>query len=61
LLVDRILPNLLGFITANLLALLVIAGFMWLSDRHFTLGLVHHLGRIFPQVAGFIGYSPAEN
>jgi PST family polysaccharide transporter len=53
-------PNLAGFFIANLLAVLVIAVFLWESDRRFTLGLVNNLGRIFPQVAGFIGYRPAD-
>ena len=58
---DGLLPNLTGFIVANLLALLVVGGLIWISDRRFTLGLVNNLGQIFPQVATFIGYTPADS
>jgi hypothetical protein len=60
LVIDSLLPNLAGFAIANLLAVLVIIGFLWESDRRFTLGLVNNLGKIFPQMAGFIGYRPAD-
>jgi O-antigen/teichoic acid export membrane protein len=60
LVIAGLLPNLIGFFIANLLAVLVIAAFLWESDRRFTLGLVNNLGRIFPQIAGVIGYRPAD-
>lgn len=61
LVIDDLLPNLVGFIVANLLAILVIGSFMWVSDRRFTLGLVNNLEQIFPQVATFIGYRPVDS
>jgi hypothetical protein len=60
LVIAGLLPNLVGFLIANSVAVLVIAAFLWESDRRFTLGLVHNLGRVFPQIAGFIGYRPAD-
>jgi hypothetical protein len=60
LVVDNIIPGISGFVMANLIALITIGTLLWVSDRRFALGLVDNLGRIFPQVASFIGYSHAD-
>jgi hypothetical protein len=59
--VDRIVPGLPGFIAAIILAVLVIGGMLWISDRRLALGLGEGLSKAFPQVALFMGYSPADS
>lgn len=61
LLVVNIIPGLVGFVLASLLAVVMIGVLLWLSDRRFALGLVDDLGQTFPQVAAWIGYSPAKS
>jgi O-antigen/teichoic acid export membrane protein len=58
--VNTIIPGISGFVMANLLAVITIVIFLWASDRRFALGLAENLGRIFPQMASFIGYSHAD-
>jgi O-antigen/teichoic acid export membrane protein len=58
--VDTIIPGISGFVMANLLAVITIVTVLWASDRRFALGLAENLGRIFPQMASFIGYSHAD-
>jgi O-antigen/teichoic acid export membrane protein len=60
LVVDNLISGISGFVMANFLALITIGTLLWVSDRRFALGLVDNLGRIFPQVASFIGYSHAD-
>jgi PST family polysaccharide transporter len=58
--VDRIVPGLPGFIAANILAVIVIGGILWISDRRLTLGLGEGLSKAFPQVALLLGYSRVD-
>lgn len=58
--VDNIMPGTSGFVVASFLALITTGALLWASDRRFALGLVDNLGRIFPHVASFMGYSQAD-
>jgi PST family polysaccharide transporter len=58
--IDSFLPGLVGLIVATVLAVIAIVVMLWLSDRRLSLGLRADLGQLFPQIASFIGYSPAD-
>ena len=58
--ISNLLPGIVGLVIANLLAVLMIGGLLWLIDRHFALGLLDNLGQIFPQLAVRLGYTPIE-
>jgi hypothetical protein len=58
--VDRIVPGLPGLALAIILAVTIIGGMLWVSDRRLALGLREGLSKAFPQVALFMGYSPAD-
>jgi O-antigen/teichoic acid export membrane protein len=59
--IDSNLPGVIGFVIASLSALVVFAILLWKSDRWLELGLAHGIALIFPQIAAFVGYSPAES
>lgn len=56
----RIIQGLPGLSLAIFLAVAITAGMLWVSDRRLALGLGEGFSRAFPQVALFMGYSPAE-
>lgn len=58
--VARMGTGLVGFIGASLLAFALMGMLLWVADRHFSFGLTSDLLRAFPQVAAFVGYSPAD-
>jgi PST family polysaccharide transporter len=50
----HILPNILGLVIAGLLAVLGIGAILWISDRHYSLGLIRNVAITFPQVASIL-------
>jgi hypothetical protein len=42
------------------IAVIVVGSLLWVSDRRFEFGLADNFGRIFPKVAAFVGYAPAD-
>jgi len=55
--VDRATPGLTGFVLANLAAVAIIGGILWIADRRFNLRLVETLAQAFPRVAVLLGLS----
>lgn len=60
-LVMLLIPGIAGLLAAGLLAVLLAAGLLWISDRRFSLGLAQNLAIVFPQIAARIGILPGEN
>ncbi len=58
--INSAIPGLIGFVMANLVAVAIIGGLLWASDRRFSLGLVKDLGMAFPKVASLLGHAPAD-
>ena len=59
--IDLIFPGLAGFILASVLAVISAVGLLWISDRHFALGLIDDLGQVFPQIMTLARFSPVKS
>lgn len=58
--ISSAIPGVIGFVMATLVAIAIIGGLLWASDRRFSLGLVDDLGMAFPKVASLLGHAPAD-
>jgi O-antigen/teichoic acid export membrane protein len=52
--ISQLIPGLFGFFIAFLLALCFMGAFMWVAERHYSLGFFRDFMLMFPQIAGFL-------
>jgi len=58
--VISIFQNIPGLVLSGLSAVLVTGSLIWISDQHYSLGLVRNIAIAFPQVASFLKIQSAE-